>query len=164
MKWLADSTVQTVDIRCHLQIYTKHNNISSINWSNTSDKYILTAGKDKFAVIWDVQTGKNVLKLEGHSSHIQTAIFSKDDKKIFTIGTDQILIIWELDLETESSQGLKARVLSRIKTKYYEDMALQNNRLVSVNKTTVYCYNFQSQEMRGDRAFEAEEEMTDLAG
>ena len=96
MRWVPESMVQTVDIRCHVQISTKHNSICSINWSNTSDKYIVTAGKEKFAIVWDAETGKNVLKLEGHINCIQTAIFSKDDKKIFTIGIDQILIIWEV--------------------------------------------------------------------
>ena len=125
MRWVPESMVQTVDIRCHVQISTKHNSICSINWSNTSDKYIVTAGKDKFAIVWDAETGKNALKLEGHINCIQTAIFSKDDKKIFTIGIDQILIIWEVQFESENQlTAPKAKVLSKIKTKYYEDMAL----------------------------------------
>lgn len=43
-------------------------------------------------------------------------------------------------------------------------MALQSNRLVSVNKSRIYCYNFDSIEGRGESMFEEEEEMTDLAG
>ena len=71
------------------------------------------------------------MKLDGHANSIQSAIFSNDDTKVFTIGIDQTLIVWSvtLDLESMSEQpksdfAFKARELSRIKTKFYEDMAL----------------------------------------
>ena len=92
---------------------------------------MVTAGKDRYALVWDIKTGKNVLKLDGHANSIQSAIFNQDDTKIFTIGIDQTLIVWGVTLEAEVSSEqsksefvFKARELSRIKTKYYEDMAL----------------------------------------
>ena len=72
------------------------------------------------------------MKLDGHANSIQSAIFSNDDTKVFTIGIDQTLIVWSVTLDLESNSGeqpksefaFKARELSRIKTKFYEDMAL----------------------------------------
>ena len=71
-----------------MAIQTKMNTLQSLNWTNTTDDWFVTAGKDKYATIWDANTGKQVLKLEGHQSSIQAAIFSFDDKKVFTVGID----------------------------------------------------------------------------
>lgn len=56
---------------------------------------------------------------------------------MFTIGTDQNLIIWSVNLKT----GCKSE-LRRLKTKYFSDMTLKGNTLVSINKTQAYCYSF----------------------
>ena len=119
------------------------NTLQSLNWTNTTDDWFVTAGKDKYATVWDANTGKQVLKLEGHSSSIQAAIFSFDDKKVFTVGIDQNLIIWEVNLKEKSKSEL-----SRIRTKHCVDMALKANSLVSINKTQAHCYFFSTHQQQ----------------
>ena len=50
-----------------------------------------------------MKTGKNVLKLEGHTNSIQSAIFNNDDTNVLTIGIDQTLIIWGVQLEPDTN-------------------------------------------------------------
>lgn len=77
------------------------------------------------------------MRLDGHSSSIQSAVFSHDDKKVFTIGIDQNLIIWEVNMEEQTK-----RELSRLRTKHCVDMSLKANTIVSINKSQAYCYFF----------------------
>ena len=78
------------------------------------------AGKDRHALIFSAATGTSVLKLEGHASAIQSAVFAADDRKVFTIGTDQNLIMHEINLANGTTGAS-----SRIRTKYCVDMALK---------------------------------------
>ena len=99
----------------------------------------MVAGKDRHALVFSAVSGQQALKLEGHNSQIQSAVFSADDRKIFTIGTDQNLIMHEVNL-TEGTKG----ATTRIRTKYCVDMTLKQSTLVSINKTHAYCYSFKS--------------------
>ena len=88
VNWVNKEGLQSVEVKCAMAIQTKSQILQSLNWANTSDDYLVTAGKEKVATIWNVNTGKSVLKLEGHTSSIQSAVFSPNDKKVFTVGID----------------------------------------------------------------------------
>lgn len=77
----------------------------ALNWTNTDDRWILTAGSDNCARIWDTRTGRLVLVLEKHKDTIQQAIFSPDDSKVVTIGTDKQLIVWDI-IHNENSNDV----------------------------------------------------------
>ena len=98
VKWQNVQGLQSVQVRCLHAIQTK-NTLTQLNWSNTTDDWFVTSGKDKYATVWSAKTGRQVIKLDGHSSSIQAAIFSHDDRKVFTIGIDQNLVIWEVDMD-----------------------------------------------------------------
>ena len=137
VQWLNREGLQSVEVTCSVAIQTKIEIIQSLNWANTTDEFLVVAGKDRHAVVFSALTGKPLIKLEGHQTAIQSAVFAADDKRIFTIGTDQNLIIHEVNLK----DGTKGAV-TRIRTKYCVDMALKESTLVSVNKTQAYCYFF----------------------
>jgi WD40 repeat protein len=54
----------TIELKCLLEIITKFSLILCINWTNTSDDFLVAAGKDKLVEIWSAKTGANVLSLE----------------------------------------------------------------------------------------------------
>ena len=60
-----------------------------------SDKRLMAAGGDGTPIVWNIKTGKQLLKLEGHKSRIFSAGFSFNGKRIFTAGdNDQTIKIW----------------------------------------------------------------------
>lgn len=47
-----------MEVSCAVAIQTKMDIIQTINWSNTSDDWIVLAGKEKHAVVFSAVTGK----------------------------------------------------------------------------------------------------------
>jgi len=52
-------------------------------------------GRDNVARVWDVETGKEVLQLKGHTDRLYCVDWSKDGKSILTGSIDQTLILWD---------------------------------------------------------------------
>jgi WD40 repeat protein len=77
--------------------------------TDQADQRLMATGGDGCPIIWNIKTGKQILKLEGHKSRIFTAGFSFRGKNIFTAGdNDQTIKIWnsktgELTLEYKDS-------------------------------------------------------------
>ena len=60
-------------------------------------KQIVTASMDKTARIWDIESGTELRKLEGHTGNIQSVAFSPDGKRIVTASRDNTARIWTLE-------------------------------------------------------------------
>jgi WD40 repeat protein len=116
-------------------------NILALNWTNTDDRWIISGGQDSIARVWDTRTGKLVVELAKHQDIIQSASFTSDDSKVVTLGIDKHLIIWEI-LSSEFSTEFKAHEITRIETKNFMELALSQNRLVTMNYTHIQVYNF----------------------
>lgn len=59
--------------------------------------YVVTAGQDRTARIWNTATGLPIAVLRGHSLTISTAKFSPDGKRVLTVGWDDTAKIWDLE-------------------------------------------------------------------
>ncbi|UCH88770.1 MAG: Ig-like domain-containing protein [Thermoplasmata archaeon] len=80
-----------------------------VRWSPDSTR-VVSASFDNTAVVFDAQTGKELLKLEGHSEKVRIAEYSPDGTRIATGSDDKTVKIWDSQtgslLETwEDSQG-----------------------------------------------------------
>ena len=64
-------------------------------------KYLFTCSNDKTARMRDVQTGKEVKKFEGHSSHINAIVVSSDGKYLFTGSDDATACMWDVQTGKE---------------------------------------------------------------
>jgi WD40 repeat protein len=63
--------------------------------TDQTDNRLIAAGGDGSPIVWDIKTGKQLLKLEGHKSRVFSAGFSQNGAHIFTAGDDdQIIKIW----------------------------------------------------------------------
>ncbi len=60
---------------------------------SANGKFIVTPSADKTAKVWELQTGKLLFSLEGHTDKVLFAKFTKDNKDIITAGDNRI-IIW----------------------------------------------------------------------
>ena len=64
-------------------------------------KRIVFATDDKTIYIWDVETKKDILRLEGHTKRVNSAEFSPDGKRIVSASDDQTVRIWDAETGEE---------------------------------------------------------------
>ena len=53
---------------------------------------MVTASFDQTARLWDVETGKEMAVLQGHTSALRSAEFSPDGKRVATASEDRITL------------------------------------------------------------------------
>ena len=113
------------------QAILKHNdNVNSAGFSPDGE-YIITAGKDKIAKLWDL-TGKKVREFK-HDDIVRFASFSPGGEYLVTAGGVKTIRLWTLDGEP----------LKKFKTKNYVDFAVFSGNMkyiatVGVDKTVRY--------------------------
>ncbi len=60
-------------------------------------KWIVTGSWDNSARIWNAETGKDLLKLVGHTGFVNSACFSPDGTHVLTASDDGKAILWTID-------------------------------------------------------------------
>lgn len=77
--------------------YTILKHDSNINYANfnSDDTMIVTTSDDNTAIVWDIKTGRQISKLQGHTGKVYHAEFSPDSKKVVTSSADKTAIIWD---------------------------------------------------------------------
>ncbi|MFC2160146.1 WD40 repeat domain-containing protein [Acidobacteriota bacterium] len=75
------------------------NRVYGVNFS-PNNKYLVSAGGDNFAKVWEVETGNQILNLGRHASHVFQANFSPDSRYVATAGANYARI-WEVPSGTE---------------------------------------------------------------
>ena len=63
-------------------------------------KRLVTASRDNTARIWDVESGKEIVVLKGHTGPVTTASFSDDGKRVVTGSYDGTARIWDVTWAT----------------------------------------------------------------
>jgi WD40 repeat protein len=83
-----------------------------VRWSPDSSK-VISASLDGTSSIFDAQTGKQLLKLEGHAGHVRIAEYSPDGTRIATGSDDKTIKIWDAQtgVELGTWQGHNGAVL-----------------------------------------------------
>ena len=56
----------------------------------------MSGSRDKTLRIWDVQSGQEVCKLEGHSSVVRSVSFSPDGRQVVSGSSDKTVRIWDV--------------------------------------------------------------------
>jgi len=79
------------------------------------DRKIL-AGRDKSIIIWDIQSGKEISRLEGHDGQILTLVLIPNTPKLLSGGVDKTIILWNYETK-EKIKVLKEHkdIVRRIK-------------------------------------------------
>lgn len=57
----------------------------------------VTGGWDKELQVWDVESGRLLATLSGHSRGVKAVAFSSDDKCILSVGEDRKICLWDAD-------------------------------------------------------------------
>jgi WD40 repeat protein len=60
-----------------------------------NNRWVVTAGEDATAHLWEMKTGLEKAVLRGHDGPIYTAMFSQDSRQLFTASRDHTLRLWD---------------------------------------------------------------------
>ena len=62
-------------------------------------KLLLTGGEDKTMRLWDLETGKEVRRFEGHTDKVRAVAFSPDGKQAVSGGlfSDPTVRVWDVE-------------------------------------------------------------------
>ena len=118
----------------------------ALNWTNMDDRWLITAGSDKVARIWDTRTSKPVCELVAHTDTIQAAVFTSEDKLVITLSVDRRIIIWSIIEDLAQPNIFTAVEIHRIETKNYMDVALSLDRIVLMGQKNIQVINIKDEE------------------
>ena len=57
--------------------------------------HLVSGSSDKTAIVWDIKSGRALLRLEGHRSWVRTVAYSPDGSRIATGSDDRSVKIWD---------------------------------------------------------------------
>jgi len=60
-------------------------------------KFVVSASADKTLKVWDLQTGRIVLTIEGHSDRVEDVAVTSDGKRAISASWDKTLKVWDLE-------------------------------------------------------------------
>lgn len=65
------------------------------------DKYVLTGGYERTARLWDIESGREIRRFEGHSSFAWSVAFSPNGKQVLTGSRDGTARLWNIETGEE---------------------------------------------------------------
>ncbi|MBE0686157.1 MAG: WD40 repeat domain-containing protein [Anaerolineaceae bacterium] len=77
--------------------------IKDVLFNSSGDK-IVTCGSDNTAIVWDITSGKELIKLSGHDQPVLTAGFSPDGNHVVTASADGTAKVWLITDEVQSDE------------------------------------------------------------
>ena len=70
------------------------------------DNTVLVAGLRNGSIeLWDMTTGEKITTLNGHTSIVETLVFSPDGKTLVSTGHDGIILLWDWDKAIKGSSA-----------------------------------------------------------
>lgn len=67
-----------------------------VEWS-PDDTKLLSAGRDRTAILWDVETGEKLLTLDKHTDIVSSCAWLPDGQHFVTSSPDQNIYLWDLN-------------------------------------------------------------------
>ncbi|PPR07493.1 hypothetical protein CVT26_013462, partial [Gymnopilus dilepis] len=67
-------------------------------------KWVASGSTDLAVRIWDVETGQEKRKFEGHTGHIQSICFSPDGQRVISGSDDRTIRVWNLETGEEEKR------------------------------------------------------------
>ncbi|MBD2606491.1 CHAT domain-containing protein [Scytonema hofmannii FACHB-248] len=81
--------------------------LASASGDNTSNPFRISLGGDYTVRLWDINTGREMKILKGHTNKVNSVSFSPDGKTLASASDDTTIILWNLDLDDLLVKGCK---------------------------------------------------------
>jgi WD40 repeat protein len=59
-------------------------------------KYIISGSRDNTIKVWEVESGKNIATLKGHTHYVSSVAFSPDSKLAISGSYDETVKVWDI--------------------------------------------------------------------
>ena len=128
--WSVESCQVVVLLNHTEKINTEKINAEKINavTFNSDDRFIATASDDKTAKVWDISSGREVVRLD-HEEPVTSVVFKpQDDRQIATVSSDKTAKIWFWKLEDLRSQACKHINFDLTQKEWQRYMRDENNQ------------------------------------
>jgi WD40 repeat protein len=79
-----------------VKYYGHSDRVRSVDWS-PDGAFIVSAGDDKTAQVWEALTGDHLFTYTGHSDRVNAVAWSPDGKLIASASSDSTVQVWEAD-------------------------------------------------------------------
>ena len=90
----APTRIHKADERSLLNIFRGHrDDVTSVAFSPDGNS-VLTGSEDDLAILWDVETGREIQRFEGHKSGLWSVAFSPDGEMVLTGSDDSTARLW----------------------------------------------------------------------
>ncbi len=86
-------------------------------------RYLALSQQSPEIHLWDVRTGREVGRLEGHEGGVVSLLFAPDGKHLFSGGTDTTALTWDLTRLTRSQSAPAAELPARAVEALWTDLA-----------------------------------------
>ena len=83
------------DLIISKNIENLHNRHSNLHAISPDSKWVIISWRDKSILLWELDTGKVIKKIQGHTDLIGVAQFSKDGNFFITGSSDYTVKLWE---------------------------------------------------------------------
>ncbi len=101
----SDKTVRLWDARTGLELRRFAGHLAALSPDDrkivTTGGFVMLGGRlsgneaSNIATVWDVENGRELLKLKGHTAFIQSVTFSPDGQRILSGSTDRTAKVWD---------------------------------------------------------------------
>jgi len=61
------------------------------------DRYIISGSDDSTLKVWDIETGKLLHTLKGHSSSVTAVVLTENGRRVISSSHDKTIKLWDIE-------------------------------------------------------------------
>ena len=90
------TVLDAITLKEQFSITTGGNWMHSTGLFSPDGRLAISGGKDQLLRLWDVETGRPIRTLRGHTDTVRSVAFSPDGKGVVSAGEDGTLRLWDV--------------------------------------------------------------------